>query len=83
MPLATLTSWLASEPLTTTLPLAQMLLGAIGLASMISYAIRREALTRTFNWRLKRRSALLLARSLRQGLGGHHHVAAHARIRGK
>ncbi len=83
MPLITLLSLLGSEPVTTTVPVPQLLLGAVGLGSMVAYAIRRHTLTRACDSQPKHRSALLLARSLLQWLGGDHHVAAHARARGK
>jgi hypothetical protein len=80
MPIITLMSLLGSEPMTTTVPVPQLLLGFMGLGSMVAYAIRRQMVTR--DKQTKTRPVLLLARSLLQWLGGDH-VAAHARFRTK
>lgn len=83
MPIITLMSLLGSEPMTTTVPVPQLLLGAAGIASMISYALNRHGVSRTYEARSSSRSVFLFSRHLRQWLGGHHDVAGHVRTTGR
>ena len=61
----------------------QLVLGAVGLGTMISYAIHRLKVVRRHEAGQRVHSALLLPRHLRQWLGGNHDVAGHARSRGR
>jgi len=72
-----------AEPIVTRIPWVQVILGVLGLGSMISYAIQRQRRASGYESLQKKRSAVLLLRHVWQWLGEHHYVAGHARTGGK
>lgn len=83
MLVATLVTLWVPEAMTTNVPVLQLLLGALGLATMVSYGIHRQRAGRTYESGKRAHAAFLLPRYLRQWLGGHHDVVGHIRIRGR
>jgi len=82
-PTATLLTLWLPETMTINVPVLPLLLGTIGLATMVSYAIHRQRVGRTYEARQRPRSGPLFLRYVRQWLGGHHDVVGHVRIRGR
>lgn len=74
--------WLA-RPTDTNIPLLQLILGAIGLCSMISYAIERHKRTSEHQLKRQEHSAAWLLRYLWHRFGEHYGDANHAKSGGK
>ncbi len=74
---------LMETPLSTSFPLAQLILGCIGLCSMVSYAVSRQRIIR------KRESGQQISLTdylfpyVREWFGGQHGATGHAGAAGK
>jgi hypothetical protein len=66
------------EPVTTNFPLLQLVLGFVGLCSMISYAITRQEIRDRSQSEQQQRSTACLLRHVREWLGKHYGAAGHA-----
>ncbi len=66
------------KPIPTSFPLAQLVLGSIGLCSMVSYVILRQRIIdkRESGQQVTLTTYLFL--HIREWLGGHHGAAGHA-----
>ncbi len=76
--IATLVRTVMEKPINTNFPLVQLILGSLGLCSMVGYVILRQRIMS------KRESQKRVGRTayqvpnLREWLGGHHGATSHA-----
>lgn len=66
------------RPLNTSFPFVQLILAAIGLGSMISYAKLRQRIIKKREFKHQVSLTAYLFPNLREWLGGHHGAAGHA-----
>lgn len=76
--LLTLITRLMEKPITTNFPLAQIILGFIGLCSMVSYVILRQRIVNKRGSKQQISYTAYLLPNFRQWLGGHHGATGHA-----